>query len=256
MSSPSDSSSQSPQNDPYHAGEWYVPNNLGSPYHDSGPSTFDGSSQQTKPKRKSSCLGCVLYVSVPLAIMFACVFSVTELSQAVQSHAPDIFFQGDWPAGGLGAALFVGVPLLLVTVASKVIAGNRMSARATSAALFLPFAAGLSAALFWVFFINPNIGMTRTGFIRSSTIDINQGDTVYFRNPANGVTQILCLGADEQCQSGYALPTKLEHGLVIQPGQTVSVMFPDAGTFPITSTRTPHMNISIDVMPPGMPNDG
>ncbi len=93
--------------------------------------------------------------------------------------------------------------------------------------------------------LRSNIGMTRTGFLltSASTHSRSQG-TVHFYNPADGITQILCVGMDQHCQPHPGDPPQLDRGLVVQPGQVVNVEF-DGGTYQITSKTTPSMNITI-----------
>jgi hypothetical protein len=92
---------------------------------------------------------------------------------------------------------------------------------------------------------NPNIDMTRTGFTRTS-VHINPGEKIHFQNPANGVMQNLCIGVDQHCQPEYVGPP-FYRGLIIRPGQTVDVVFDASNVYSITSTTTPHMNITISV---------
>jgi hypothetical protein len=92
---------------------------------------------------------------------------------------------------------------------------------------------------------NPNIDMTRTGFTRTS-VHINPGETLHFQNPADGVMQVLCIGVDQRCQPEYVGPP-FYRGLTIRPGQTVDVVFEASNVYSITSTTTPHMNITISV---------
>ncbi len=93
----------------------------------------------------------------------------------------------------------------------------------------------------------PEVDMTRSAFTQTS-VDASTGAHVHFVNPSNGMEQILCVGTNGHC-SGVGLDPSalLEPGLRVEPGQTITVVFPDSGDFPITSKTMPSMNMSIHV---------
>lgn len=101
----------------------------------------------------------------------------------------------------------------------------------------------------WSTFINPYVGITRTSFVRNS-VSISNGETLHFQNPADGVTQILCIGIDQKCQPEDGAPDALNHGIRVQPGQRVTITFDTNGKYHITSETTPGMNLSVDVSTP------
>ena len=106
----------------------------------------------------------------------------------------------------------------------------------------------------WIFIVNllvgasfiPRVDLTRTGF-SISYVSIVEGGTVTFDNPSDGVTQVLCLGTDQQCDPYASSSLQLAQGLVLHPGQSVSIVFSRYGTYQITSKTTPHMNLTIYV---------
>jgi hypothetical protein len=131
----------------------------------------------------------------------------------------------------------------------------RIIFRRTPLPKFLVVTIGLSlfafvtVALLLNALINPYVGMTRTSFLRNS-VSISNGDTLHFQNPSDGVTQTLCIGVDQKCQPESGAPGALNHGIQIQPGQSITITFNTDGTYHITSSSTPGMNLSIDVSTP------
>ena len=231
----------------------YSQHNFESPYSQPGLSTQNSQSPRSNRKKRSGCLSCFLLslIIFGVIVVFCAVTSIFSGGiAAIQSHSPAIFFQGDLPFGGVGVAVLVGVTLMFCFVLIKTLGRGKSLGKRAGIVVLALFIIATSVGVFWSFFINPNIGMTRTGFMRTATVDITVGDAVYFRNPANGVTQILCVGTDQHCQSGDNDPSQLKNGLVIQPGQTVRVVFDTADTYQITSKTTPHMNITISVNEP------
>lgn len=229
-------------NDPYNQ------NNFKSPYSQPDLSTPNSQYSPTNPKKRLGCVGCVVVAGV-IVILCAVMAIFSSVIGAIQSHPLAIFFQGDFPYGIFGVGILIGVGCILCLVVLRRL-GIWPRHKRAGLLFIVPLLLGSGAVLFWSLFINPNVGMTRTGFIRSSTVDITVGKTIYFRNPANGVMQILCVGRDQHCQSGQNDPSQLDNGLVIQPGQTVSVTFDTAGMYQITSKTTTHMNITISVNVP------
>ena len=179
---------------------------------------------------------------------------------------------------GITGVLFIGMHTLtgfrtLVSDSSKDFWGILFSSTFVAA-----FVACIVVGSFWSTYLNPNVGMTRIGFLRPS-VEINVRDTIHFYNPANGVTQVLCVGVNQVCKPengdstgvaqllcdvgisqlchlGDGTPTELVHELTIQPGRTVGIEFDVGGTYQITSKTTPHMNITITVNSNEHPNGG
>jgi hypothetical protein len=83
-------------------------------------------------------------------------------------------------------------------------------------------------------FIRPRQVTLTPGGFEPLQITIGQGGGFLLTNTTS-IRQILCLGSHHRCDrtqqtpQAFALP-----GLTILPGQTVSVAFPDAGTYRIT----------------------
>jgi plastocyanin len=95
----------------------------------------------------------------------------------------------------------------------------------------------------------PEVDLTAHGFSQSS-ITIVEGDTVHFVNPSGGVTQKLCLGENKVCSRyGIDPPDLKGPGLQIAPGQSKDVVFTLEGTYHVTSTTLPGMNLTITVQP-------
>ena len=93
----------------------------------------------------------------------------------------------------------------------------------------------------------PEVDMTRTAFTQTS-VDASTGAHVHFVNTSNGMEQILCIGTNGHCAGvGLDPGVLLWPGLRVEPGQTVTVVFPDSGDFPITSKTMPSMNMIIHV---------
>ena len=88
--------------------------------------------------------------------------------------------------------------------------------------------------------------VTPTGFTLS-TIEINEGETVHFVNHSD-VVQVLCLGRNKICDTGAVAPSALkEPGIRLKPGSSTDVVFDRYGTFVITSTTMPGINLKITV---------
>jgi plastocyanin len=146
----------------------------------------------------------------------------------------------------------LGLAILLTIIGQR---GRAFFGRLFS--IFFTFAviAVVVGFFIWSIFINPNVGMTRTSFTRDS-VNINTGSNINFSNPSDGVTQVLCVGTDQDCKTSSDDPPELDKGLTIKPGQTISVTFHNEGTYHITSKTTPYMNITIDVTTPSDDDSG
>lgn len=233
---------QYPPNNPYSPNDPYNPNNS---YPQPGFVSPVGPYSRVNRKRRTGCMGCFLVLLVFIGICFGVIFIVAK----IQSQPPAIFYQGDLPFNTIDLIIGAVVVILILVLLSRVarmIGGKSLGNRVSG--LFVIFGVvAISIGLFWHVFVNPNISMTSTGFLRTTAVDINDGDTIHFRNPANGVTQILCIGVDQHCQPKSGDPSQLDSGLIVQPGQTVSVAFDTDGMYQITSKTTPNMNITINV---------
>jgi plastocyanin len=92
------------------------------------------------------------------------------------------------------------------------------------------------------------VQMDPTNFVQT-TRTIKAGQSLLFDDTAGGggVHQI-CLGHDQLCNSSAQGPAALmTGGFAIQAGSTKSVPFPTAGTYQITCTVHPNMNLTVIV---------
>jgi plastocyanin len=104
---------------------------------------------------------------------------------------------------------------------------------------------------------NSNIGpslpdttvqMNPTNFVQT-TRTIKAGQSLLFDDSVGGGgLHIICLGNDQVCDKSAQGPTALLNGgFTINPGGTKSVTFPTAGTYKITCTVHPNMNLTLTV---------
>lgn len=116
-----------------------------------------------------------------------------------------------------------------------------------SAPLMLVVAFVLVIAVYSSFHRPPEVDMMTTGFVPQS-IEITEGETIHFVNRSSTITQILCLGLDKRCDRFALLPRGLKSpGVQIAPDQAKDVLFDTYGTFSITSTAVPGMNLKVTV---------
>lgn len=91
------------------------------------------------------------------------------------------------------------------------------------------------------------VDMGATTFVQTS-VTISTGQSVHFVDQQSGTTHILCVGKDGHCDSSATAPQDLASpGLTIQPGQSHDVRFDTAGTYTVTCTIHPNMNVSVNV---------
>jgi plastocyanin len=104
---------------------------------------------------------------------------------------------------------------------------------------------------FYLQFHKPvEMDVTSSGF-RLGTIEIKEGETVHFVNHSN-VVQVLCLGQNKVCDTHAVAPATLKNpGIRLNPGASTDVVFDRYGTFVITSTTMPGVNLKITVDPAG-----
>ena len=116
-----------------------------------------------------------------------------------------------------------------------------------SAPLMLVVAFVLVIGVYSSFHRPPEVDMMTTGFVPQS-IEITEGETIHFVNRSSTITQILCLGLDKRCDRFALLPRGLKSpGVQIAPDQAKDVLFDTFGTFSITSTAVPGMNLKVTV---------
>jgi plastocyanin len=82
----------------------------------------------------------------------------------------------------------------------------------------------------------------------TATASAKAGDTVQFVDPATAAEHILCFGEGGTCAANADGPSDLNSGSwTFQPGDTKSVTFAKAGTYHITCTIHPQMNMVLTV---------
>jgi len=93
----------------------------------------------------------------------------------------------------------------------------------------------------------PEVQVMTTGFI-PQTIEIPEGETIRFVNQSSTITQTLCLGTNQHCDPNQLLPRGIASpGVQIPPDQAKDVVFDTFGTFTITSTAVPGINLTVTV---------
>lgn len=92
------------------------------------------------------------------------------------------------------------------------------------------------------------VGMDATDFTTTS-VTIKAGQAVHFDDPAsNGGTHIICVGQDGQCSNDSNAPKDLQgNGFTINAGQSKDVTFDKAGTYKVTCSIHPNMNLTVTV---------
>ena len=110
----------------------------------------------------------------------------------------------------------------------------------------------LVIVVYSTFHTSPEV-VARTAGFAPQKIEIAEGETIHFVNRSSTMTQILCLDMDKRCDRSALLLQQLppqilqSPGLRITPNQTKDVVFNTAGTFHITSTVVPGMNLTVTV---------
>lgn len=79
-------------------------------------------------------------------------------------------------------------------------------------------------------------------------VTIKAGEAVHFNDTASGGTHVLCLGTNEACDKSAKGPQALQgDGFTINIGETKDVVFDTAGTYQITCSIHPNMNLTVTV---------
>ncbi|HEV2472265.1 MAG TPA: hypothetical protein VGS41_06340 [Chthonomonadales bacterium] len=90
------------------------------------------------------------------------------------------------------------------------------------------------------------VDVTTSGFARS-TVEITEGETIHIVNQSN-VMQTICLGQDRTCDTSAVAPVVLKSpGIRLAPGASVDVVFELYGSYAVTSTSAPGVNLQITV---------
>ncbi|HLZ21182.1 MAG TPA: plastocyanin/azurin family copper-binding protein [Ktedonobacterales bacterium] len=96
------------------------------------------------------------------------------------------------------------------------------------------------------------IGMAATSFSGSTNVTIKAGQSVTFNDPSSsGGTHDLVTGTHGMFTAAQGAPSEFSPsgGVVFNPGDTKAITFPTAGTFKITCTIHPSMQVTITVTP-------
>jgi plastocyanin len=90
------------------------------------------------------------------------------------------------------------------------------------------------------------VTLGQTNFDQNS-VTVKAGTALTF-DDTNGGFHVLCLGHDQQCDSSTTGPKDLEgSGFMINPGQKHMVTFDTPGTYQITCSIHPNMNLTVIV---------
>jgi plastocyanin len=82
-----------------------------------------------------------------------------------------------------------------------------------------------------------------------STITVKAGTALHLADEQSGTTHLLCLGKDGQCDPNAQGPQQLSstNPLEVVPGQSVDITFDTPGTYAITCTIHPGMELTVTV---------
>jgi plastocyanin len=94
----------------------------------------------------------------------------------------------------------------------------------------------------------PNeVDMGAYSFVQTGAT-ISAGQNIHFVDQQSGTMHILCIGRDGHCDASARGPQALMgQGFTIQPGQSHDVVFDTPGTYTVTCTIHPGMNVKITV---------
>jgi len=92
------------------------------------------------------------------------------------------------------------------------------------------------------------IDMGTDNFVQTS-LSIKAGDTVTFHTQDAGSPHVLCFGSNGQCHSNADGPSDFNKsdGETINPGESKQETFSKAGTYKITCTVHPLMELTVTV---------
>jgi plastocyanin len=95
---------------------------------------------------------------------------------------------------------------------------------------------------------NTTVQLNDNNFVQT-TRTITAGDTLLFSDTVNGGGgHQICLGHNQMCDTTATGPSALmSPGFTILPGMTMSVTFSSSGTYQITCTVHPNMNLTVIV---------
>lgn len=198
--------------------------------------------QYRRPRRRGGCLAW-------LAFLVLLGGGGWLAYQYIQNNPSSVSFLGEFFSSSTFNILgVIGIVLLIVVIVLARASHGTVPGKLLGGLATVMTVVGVVVVLLWVTFLNPHVGMTRTDFT-TTYVSIFSHNKVTFQNPSDGVTQILCIGTDQQCVKHTSVddPSQLARGLIIQPGQSVSIEFDHYGSYYVTSKNTPHMNLKIIV---------
>jgi len=126
----------------------------------------------------------------------------------------------------------LGVPVVLLVVALTLISCGK------------PQGSGIGSASVPA----TTVQLNTNNFVQT-TRTIKAGQTLLFSDTVDGGGfHQICLGHNQMCDTQATGPSALmSPGFTIQSGKTMSVTFPTAGTYQITCTVHPNMNLTVVV---------
>jgi plastocyanin len=96
----------------------------------------------------------------------------------------------------------------------------------------------------------PNTVTMASVTFATTSLTVKAGDSVKFDDPTgSGSYHVLCFGKNEKCAANADGPAELNAsgGVVFNQGDTKSYTFAKAGTYEITCTVHPNMDVTITV---------
>lgn len=96
------------------------------------------------------------------------------------------------------------------------------------------------------------ISMAATSFSGNTNVTIKAGQSVTFSDPSStGGTHDLVTGTHGAFSAAQGAPSEFasSNGIVFNPGDSKTIMFPTAGTYKITCTIHPSMEATVTVTP-------
>jgi plastocyanin len=97
----------------------------------------------------------------------------------------------------------------------------------------------------------PEVDITLVGFSPQNIV-LTEGESINFVNKSS-VTQVICIGSNQRCDSTAIDPTVFDPsslagpGIRIAPGQGEDVTFTTYDTYTITSATSPGLNLTVIV---------
>ncbi len=127
----------------------------------------------------------------------------------------------------------LGIPVLLLVVGLALFGCGKVPGGGNGTTVSVP---------------NTTVQMNTDNFVQT-TRTIKAGQSLLFSDTVDGGNlHIICLGHNMQCDTSAQGPTALmSPGFNISAGATKSVTFPTAGTYQITCTIHPNMNLTVIV---------